>query len=175
MTIVAAHADIEVIGGLSDGKSSVMMDAGEDPPAGHRIGPRARVAPSHEHPLAHQALVVPLDGDSVGRIFRSDAEPGGQKGRANVFQADQADACHAVPGDDLGPEGRRQLAGQDLRIDPVIDQDPPIDEATNDGDSHLLLPRRTEELTALLGIQTAAAHRCLTVRPVELLAGSKLG
>jgi hypothetical protein len=77
------------------------------------------------------AIGVPPDGEAVGRVPRSVAEPEWQPRRPDVLQPDEADAGDGVSVHEQRPERPRDEARGDGRVDPVVHQQPPINGAAN--------------------------------------------
>src|SRR4051794_6562179 len=95
--VVAAEIDAELAVVLLDVEMRVVVDAGEDAAAGQDVEARGTVAPRDVDALAGGAVwVIPLHGDAVGGVFGAEAEESGEATRADLLQADQADAGDAV-------------------------------------------------------------------------------
>ena len=113
-----------------------MVDAGEQPSADEGVEARIGVAPVDVNPLAHGPGLFPRDGNAVRRVFRRYAQHAGHPPRPHLAQPDQADAGHAVPLDELGAERLRQERPQAVRVDAIVREDAPVDDALDDWDSH---------------------------------------
>src|SRR5262245_30104689 len=94
--VIAAGTDAVVIVVLIDPKTSMMMGAWEKPPANKGAEPRIGVAPWNENAALDFAVMsIPLDGNSMGRVFRSEASKRRKEPRPDVLESNQANAADA--------------------------------------------------------------------------------
>jgi hypothetical protein len=81
---------------LVDSKSGVMMSAWEKPPADKGAEARIRVAPWDENAALEFAVrSVPFDGNTMGRVFRSEAGKSRNEARPDVLESNQTNAADA--------------------------------------------------------------------------------
>jgi hypothetical protein len=99
---------------------------GEQAAAGERGQQGGSVAPGDVHAGDRAVGAVPAHRDPVGGVLRS--QPGGGQARGpDAAKPDQADARDPVTADEDRPERRRQVRGEQVRVDPVVDQDAALD------------------------------------------------
>ena len=130
--VVAVQGHLQVLGRFMHRKSGVVVIARKEPAAGQRVEPGIAVPPADENSFAERAVFVPLDRHPMGSVLGADSQPGRQEPGPQPPEPDQADSHQAGAADRLGPERRRQHGGQHPRLDPVIDQDSPVDDAADD-------------------------------------------
>jgi hypothetical protein len=69
-------------------------------------------------------------------IFRASAKEVWQKPRPNLLEPNEANPGNSVTPDGQRPKWRWQNPRQNLRVDSVIHQDAPINDSTDNGESH---------------------------------------
>src|SRR4051794_26658793 len=112
------------------------MLAGDESSADRRVDTGRRISTGDEDTLASLAAFAPFDGDPMSRVLRADPEDRWEESRPDLLQADETHPRHPRPVVEHGPEWLGQEVRQDLGVHAVIDQDSPVDDATDDGNPH---------------------------------------
>lgn len=137
-SVVTAKSNRQVKRGLLDREDRVMMDPGEHRSASQHIGPRVGVTPRYIDTFLLLPAMLPFDSDTVRGILRLDTKGTGHEPGPHVFQPDQTDTGYRVTICENRPKGFWQDFTHDIRINAVVGENPPIDDAVDDGDAHSL-------------------------------------
>jgi hypothetical protein len=105
--------------------------AWEDAPARDPVKYGARVAAWDEHAFALSGRVSPLDSYSMSGVFARDSKQRRHATRANLFQANQADANNGVTTMEFGMERRGKETLHNFWLRTKVDQQPPFDNTGN--------------------------------------------
>ena len=133
LAVCGIHANAHVALVLIDGKGPSPIYAWkESPPKGcHEC--RVRVAAWNVDSLAPTSFIVPLDGKSVRRVLRPEAERGRNSSRSQVAETNEADPRHAPTVHQSWLERRRQGFRQDVRPYPKVDKQASPDHSPDAG------------------------------------------
>ena len=85
-------------------KAGMMMDAGKQPSTNEGVELRRGVPPGNIDAFSIVAMPFPFHRDAVSCIFRRETEQGGQCPWADLFQADETDACYSQSMDAFWPK-----------------------------------------------------------------------
>jgi hypothetical protein len=107
----------------------MMMDAGKQPSANEDVELRGGVSPGNIHSFSIFAVLFPLHRDAVSCILRREAERGWQHSWAELFQANETDACYSHSVDAFWSKWARQESLEIVGIDTIIHQKTPINGA----------------------------------------------
>ena len=94
-TVVARYLNGEGLKLFCYLKARMMMDAGKQPSTNEGVELRRGVSPGNIDSFSILAMLFPLHSDAVSRIFRRETERSGQRSWADLFQANEADACYS--------------------------------------------------------------------------------
>ena len=101
---------------------------------------RRRVTLGDVDPGPKIGSVVPLHSKAVSRVLTGQAERRGNTTGPYLSEPDHADPGDGIAIHELGLERRRNDRRRDIRIQPVVDQQPAFHDASHDGNSHVSTP-----------------------------------
>ncbi len=134
--VITIHRDFVLIVAFPNLESRVMMLPRKEPAARQCVQSRRRVPARDEYAASPFAILIPFHCDPMSGVFRRDTKYRRRESGANVFQPDQANACHAKTIDEPGLEWRRQHMRQDIAFDAEVNQNPAVDDAAHNGNSN---------------------------------------
>ena len=113
---------------LLDRELGMVLNAGEEPPAGPRVEPGVGVASADIDSGAKGAIIVPFDGRSMSGVLGRNSKPGWQERWADFFKADEANSNHAHAVNEVGSKRSRQERRQDGWVNVIVHQNSAVDD-----------------------------------------------
>jgi hypothetical protein len=122
-TVAGFHVEIDSVGRICDVKIGVVVFAGKEASAGCVIEEGIGVTARDENAFLGLAVfVLPLDGNAVGGVFAAEADEAGKANRADLFEANKANAGDGGAVVKFWAEFGRELALYGFGVDSEIDQ-----------------------------------------------------
>jgi hypothetical protein len=87
---------------------------------------RRGISPGNIDSFSVFAMLFPLHCDAVSCILRRETEQGGQRSWAELFQANETDACYSHSMNEFWPKWARQESLEIVGINMVIHKETPI-------------------------------------------------
>ena len=114
----------------------MLMHSRKEPAAERNIQTRVRVPPRDVHSALNQSILIPLNGDSVRRVFRRQPEYSWPALGPKLAQPNQANACNCEIMNQLGPEWWRQEPLHAVGINAIVDENTTFNDSFHDRQSH---------------------------------------
>ena len=112
-----------------DRKIRPIAAARKNPATGKRLQTRRRITTRNINPFTYLTVLVPFHRNAMGRILRGQPPCRRPSTRPQFPEPDEANARDRPPLYQLGPETGRQQFAYRIRIDAIIHQYPPVNNA----------------------------------------------
>ncbi len=138
-TVAGFHVEVDSVGRICDVKIGVVVFAGKEASASSMIEEGIGVAARDENAfLCLAVFVLPLDGNTMGGVFAAKADEAGKANRADLFEANEANASDGRVVVKFCAEFGRELAPNDFGIDSKIDEHSASDNALDAREFHVV-------------------------------------
>jgi hypothetical protein len=128
VAVIAVQFDAVMIPVFCYLKGSMVAYSGEDSSSQECIQPTGGVSSGNENTFFCDTPLVPLDRDSVGRVFGGNSEKRRDESRSTLFQPDQTNSRNRHPLDEFRSKGLGKNLGDNLGAYPKIHQDSALDD-----------------------------------------------
>ena len=135
-SVVAFQTDGVDIVLLFDREGRVVVNTWKQSAANQGLQSRRGVTSRNVDAFLNSVATAPFDGDSVRSIFGGKPDERRNKPRSNLPKANQTDSADCPTVDQCRTKRRGQEALHYLRLYPVVDQNSPVNQTSNDGYSH---------------------------------------
>src|SRR5258708_5338016 len=140
LTIVAHQLNGEGLILFCHLKARMVMDARKQPATNEGVEFRSSVSPGNIDTFSIFAMLFPLYSNTVSRILGCEAKRGGQCSWADLFQANETDACHSHSMDQFWAKWGGQESLERAWIDTIIHEEAPINGAFEGRNLHVHPP-----------------------------------